>query len=230
MLFTFPSRYSCTIGLTGVFSLAGWSRRIHTGFHVPRATQDPAMPDFSFGYGALTPCGATFQRLPLAVSVQDVAVLLPRGGVATARGLGCSPFARHYWGNHCCFLFLEVLRCFSSLRSPPHLCADDRPPGGRVFPFGDPGVIRSLAPNPGLSQLVASFIASMSQGIRHAPFFTFLAATHIHDGRAGAYLQSFSRDISRSPVIYSLACPTCQRSYAEGERASAGWRITDSNR
>ena len=40
MLFTFPSRYSYAIGLTGVFSLAGWSRRIHTGFLVPRATQD----------------------------------------------------------------------------------------------------------------------------------------------------------------------------------------------
>ena len=34
-------------------------------------------------------------------------------------GLGSSPFARHYWGNHCYFLFLQVLRCFSSLRSPP---------------------------------------------------------------------------------------------------------------
>ena len=33
-------------------------------------------------------------------------------------GLGSSPVARHYWGNHCYFLFLEVLRCFSSLRSP----------------------------------------------------------------------------------------------------------------
>ena len=32
-------------------------------------------------------------------------------------GLGCSPFARHYLGNHCCFLFLQVLRCFSSLDS-----------------------------------------------------------------------------------------------------------------
>ena len=31
-------------------------------------------------------------------------------------GLGSSPFARHYWGNHCYFLFLQVLRCFSSLR------------------------------------------------------------------------------------------------------------------
>ena len=29
-------------------------------------------------------------------------------------GLGCSPFARHYLGNHYCFLFLRVLRCFSS--------------------------------------------------------------------------------------------------------------------
>ena len=44
VLFTFPSRYSSTIGLMGVFSLAGWSRRIHTGFHVPRATQDAASP------------------------------------------------------------------------------------------------------------------------------------------------------------------------------------------
>ena len=32
------------------------------------------------------------------------------------QGLGSSPFARHYWGNHCYFLFLQVLRCFSSLR------------------------------------------------------------------------------------------------------------------
>ena len=51
---------------------------------------------------------------------------IPRRGPTTptlhrySDGLGCSPFARHYWGNHCCFLFLEVLRCFSSLRSPPH--------------------------------------------------------------------------------------------------------------
>ena len=30
-------------------------------------------------------------------------------------GLGCSPFARHYLGNHYCFLVLQVLRCFSSL-------------------------------------------------------------------------------------------------------------------
>ena len=48
-------------------------------------------------------------------------VLLPRGRAKSTRpGLGCSPVARHYWGNHCCFLFLRVLRCFSSPRWPRH--------------------------------------------------------------------------------------------------------------
>ena len=38
------------------------------------------------------------------------------------------------------FLFLRVLRCFSSPRSPPRHGADDRPSDGRVVPFGNPGV------------------------------------------------------------------------------------------
>ena len=57
------------------------------------------------------------------------------------RGLGCSPFARHYWGNHCCFLFLRVLRCFSSPGSPPRkISGDSRPSDGWVVPFGNPGI------------------------------------------------------------------------------------------
>ena len=38
------------------------------------------------------------------------------------------------------FLFLQVLRCFSSLRLPPYLGKDDRPSGGQVVPFGNPRV------------------------------------------------------------------------------------------
>ena len=72
-----------------------------------------------FGYGALILCGAAFQRLPLATAVQRPGPTTPGAPRRTAPGLGCSPFARHYWGNHCCFLFLGVLRCFSSPRSPP---------------------------------------------------------------------------------------------------------------
>ena len=35
-------------------------------------------------------------------------------------GLGSSLFDRLYWGNRCLFLFLQVLRWVSSLRSLPH--------------------------------------------------------------------------------------------------------------
>ena len=42
MLFTFPSRYLFTIGLSGVFSLTRWSWLIHTEFLVFRTTQDTA--------------------------------------------------------------------------------------------------------------------------------------------------------------------------------------------
>ena len=38
-------------------------------------------------------------------------------------GLGCSLFARHYLGNHYCFLFLPLLRCFSSRGWLPRLAA-----------------------------------------------------------------------------------------------------------
>ena len=39
VLFTFPSRYWFTIGLSGVFSLGGWSPHVQTGFHVSRPTR-----------------------------------------------------------------------------------------------------------------------------------------------------------------------------------------------
>ena len=53
-------------------------------------------------------------------------ISVPRRGPTTPQvrrhtsGLGSSPVARHYWGNHFCFLFLRVLRCFSSPGSPPY--------------------------------------------------------------------------------------------------------------
>ena len=39
VLFTFPSRYWFTIGLSGVFSLTGWCRHFQTRFHQSRPTQ-----------------------------------------------------------------------------------------------------------------------------------------------------------------------------------------------
>ena len=38
------------------------------------------------------------------------------------------------------FLFLQVLRCFSSLRSPPYYGMDNYPSGNWVVPFGNRGI------------------------------------------------------------------------------------------
>ena len=46
VLFTFPSQYWFTIGLSGVFSLTGWCRQIQTGRLRPRPTQGTAIPIF----------------------------------------------------------------------------------------------------------------------------------------------------------------------------------------
>ena len=40
VLFTFPSQYWFTIGLSGVFSLTRWCWQIHAKFHRLRTTQD----------------------------------------------------------------------------------------------------------------------------------------------------------------------------------------------
>ena len=90
-------------------------------------------------------CHALWRHFPepsIPLTSCDGAVLLPRTCRNTC-GLGCSPFARHYWGNHCCFLFLRVLRCFSSPRWPrTHVRC--RPSGRRVVPFGDPRITGRL--------------------------------------------------------------------------------------
>ena len=117
MLFTFPSRYLSTIGLGRVFSLGGWARRIHTGFHVPRATQDASRLQSASRTG-LSPSVVRLSRRFRSPLSCHVLVLQPQWN-RNPTGLGCSPVARRYWGNHFCFLFLRVLRCFSSPRSPP---------------------------------------------------------------------------------------------------------------
>ena len=118
VLFTFPSRYWSTIGLWRVFSLGGWSRRIHTGFHVPRATQDTAGLHEATCTG-LSPAMVGLSRPFHSPQSCLAAVLQPRRS-RNSSGLGCAPFARHYLGYHFCFLFLPVLRCFSSRGSLPY--------------------------------------------------------------------------------------------------------------
>ena len=85
-------------------------------------------------------------------------------------GLASSGFARHYSRNHGCFLFLRVLRCFTSPRSlyPPYIFRRESPgrktPGG-VSPFGHPRIKARLSTPRGLSQIATSFFGSRCQGI-----------------------------------------------------------------
>ena len=81
-------------------------------------------------------------------------------------GLGSSPFDRLYLGNRCYFLFLRVLRCFSSPGSPRAFRAvsGSLPTG---CPIRTSGGLSVFATRPGFSQLVTSFFASESH--RHPP-------------------------------------------------------------
>jgi hypothetical protein len=95
-----------------VFSLTRWSWQIHTGFHVSRATQDTAGIIFLTCTG-LSPSMVQLSRIFHFENIIHIAVLQPRfaetnmvwalpRSIATTKGITI------------CFLFLRVLRCFSS--------------------------------------------------------------------------------------------------------------------
>src|SRR6476660_5974139 len=108
-----------------------------------------------YAYGTLTPYGLTFQTVQLDEH-SYMQSYNPQG--ARSPSLGSSLFARHYWGNHCYFLFLRVLRCFSSPRWL--LFRDSVPSVQQVVPFGNLRIYRSCAAPRSLSQLTTSFFAS----------------------------------------------------------------------
>ena len=58
--------------------------------------------------------------LPRTVPLQSAVTYAVRTPACTHAGLGSSPFARRYLENRFFFLFLRLLRCFSSPGSPPY--------------------------------------------------------------------------------------------------------------
>ena len=86
-------------------------------------------------------------------------------------GLGSSAFAHRYLRNHCCFLFLQVLRCFTSLGSPPVFQALS---GSPIRISTD---LQSFASPRSFSQLTTSFFASCCLGIPRMPFFLWTLCT-----------------------------------------------------
>jgi hypothetical protein len=84
-----------------------------------------------FTYGTVTRYGQTFQTVPLPERFitlcqvsspgQVLPLPLPRNAcrLSHVTSLACSAFAHHYSRNRFCFLFLRVLRCFTSPRYHP---------------------------------------------------------------------------------------------------------------
>ena len=87
---------------------------------------------------------------------------------------GCSMFARHYLRNLGWFLFLELLRCFSSLGLPPFpYIFRDGYPCGWVSPFGHFRIKACLPAPRNFTQATTSFIACNRLGIHHMHLFTW---------------------------------------------------------
>lgn len=170
--FHFSLALLITIGRRVVLSLTGWSPRIHTSFLGTGVTWDSCRSPTPFAYETVTLYGRPFQsvrldaRLVTSWWIRGSTGKSHNPSAATATtlhdtGLGSSPFARHYSGSRVFFPFLEVLRCFSSLRSPPHgygFTVGSWSTTSMAFPhLRNPWIKACLAAPQGLSQLCHVF-------------------------------------------------------------------------
>ena len=127
----------CSIGHQVVFSLTGWSPLVPTGFLVSHGTLDPAWK-LPVSLTGLSPSPAGFPMSVLLPSAPFLAVLTPP---CSHDGLGSFGSARRYSRNHFCFLFLRLLRCFSSPGSLLHAYSDFS-----YSAWGGGGVLRRVSP------------------------------------------------------------------------------------
>ena len=154
------------------------------GSTCPAVLRSHSKSDCIFQYGAVTLFGRPFQAVLITLSVPllitktsgNITPLRLRNycGPTTprspceSRGLGYSEFARHYYRNHGCFLFLWVLRWFTSpgsLPAPIYSAQDIGCPHPMGSPIRKSPDHRLLASPRGLSQLATSFFACLRQGI-----------------------------------------------------------------
>ena len=135
------------------------------------------------------PCSSKIPRVPLYSSsptkfnfrIQGYHLLWPTfpscfTNIIWIQWLDYFRFARRYSGNLNWFLFLWLLRCFSSpgLPLPPYKFRWRYSTYVEwVFPFGNLRVKACLSAYRSLSQITTSFIALCRQGIHHMRLFTW---------------------------------------------------------
>ena len=123
--------------------------------------------------------------------------------------MACSLFAHHYSGNRGCFLFLWVLRCFTSPRflHLPYVFRQGRwaITPNQVALFGDPRVKVWLPTNRGLSQAPTSFFGSWCQGIHRVPLLTWqlqmMLASTVQFSKYGRSRSCFTLLAKKAPVL-----------------------------
>ena len=151
------------------YSLNGATCLRLRGYH-PLRRRFPAILDFTYGFSLRTSTAALVKQTPQPHTRNPCRV-------SHVHGLASSDFARHYSRNHFCFLFLWVLRCFTSPRylRLPYVFRQGRwaITLHRVSPFGNPRIKVWLPTPRGLSQAPTSFIGSWCQGIHRAPLLTW---------------------------------------------------------
>ena len=155
ILFNFPSRYYSLSVFYLYLALPDGSGRFQQDYTCLAVLRIHYTLKTFLLYVAITLCGSTFQMIRINV-LKHVSVLQPHN-CKNNYGLGSSQFVRHYYGNHYYFLFLRVLRCFSSpgmLKLKRAGCPIQKSLDRRLF-----------APPQSLSQLITSFIAHRSQVI-----------------------------------------------------------------
>ena len=116
VLFTFPSRYYALSVAAEYLALEGGPPGFRQDSTCPAVLRYPLHPASDLTYGAFTLSRRPSQAVPMSSTGLCRGPYNP-GHVATT-GLGSSPFARRYWGNLFRFLFLLVLRWFTSQRIP----------------------------------------------------------------------------------------------------------------
>ena len=117
VLFTFPSRYYSLSVIWSYLALRDGPR----AFRQNSSCSDVLRIPLSLSIISATGLSPSMVNVPCLFGYHDT--VLYRGpypkGISTL-GLGSSDFARHYSRNRSYFLFLRVLRCFSSPGSLLH--------------------------------------------------------------------------------------------------------------
>ena len=175
VLFTFPSRYSFTIGQWVVLRLGRWSSQIPPGFHVPQGTQESCRPALIFAYGGVTLCAVPSQTLPLIAAVPCSGPTTPTQkpglvwpvprSLAATNGVSIDFLSSGYLD-----VSVPLVGSLAGSAASLHW----------VSPFGHPRIIACLPAPRGLSQAPTSFIASYRQGIHRVPLVACSPRSRAH--------------------------------------------------